>query len=220
MSVPHLVRMQEKYKSKGVVLVALSSEPESKVKSFIKDNKATYITGSGAGTTLSAYGVRGIPHVFLIDPKGKVAWAGHPSVAEPPLRKLLKESPPKKRSFLSQKSARAAYKRANKLYKQKKYSKAMRAFQEIAEQFKGTKSAKQAKAKLKKIKANSRIMRIIEKDKAERLSKGWLEAARILAQYGDKKDALKYYKRIIKKYPDTKYAKLAQAEKKLLEQED
>jgi len=216
-SVPHLVEMQKKYKSKGVVLVALSDEPESKVKPFIKNNKATYIIGSGAESAKKEYGVQGIPHVFLIDPHGKIAWKGHPAVVEPELKKLLKDKPPKKRSFLSASSAKSAYRKASKLYDAGNYSSAKREFESLAKDFKSSKYAKKAKSKLKKMKANSRIMEIIEREKADRLSKGWLEAARILAQYGDKKDAIKYYKRIIKKFPDTEYAKLARTEKKLLE---
>ena len=70
------------------------------------------------------------------------------------------------------------------------------------------------------MKANSRIMEIIAKEKAERISQGWLEVARVLVQYGDRKDALKYYKRILRKYPGTPQAKLARAERESLKKSD
>jgi len=39
----------------------------------------TYIVGyDGSGQTGKAYGVKGIPHAFLIDSDGAIAWKGHP----------------------------------------------------------------------------------------------------------------------------------------------
>lgn len=201
-------------------MVALSDEGESKVQPHLEKNKISYIVGSGAGSTVKAYGVKGLPSVFLIGPDGKIAWKGHPAVVKAELVKLLKKSPPKKKGFLAEKSAKAAYRKALKLYDKRSYAKALQALQDVSKQFRGTEYAKKGKAKIKKMKANSRIMEIIKKEAAERVSKGWLEAARVLAQYGDKKDALKYYKRILKKYPDTDYAKLARDEKKALQGSD
>lgn len=212
--------MQDKYKSNGVVLIALSREPEKDVKPFLKKNGVSYIVGSGAKATARAYGAGSIPKLFLIDPSGKIAWIGSPSAVESELEKLLDEKPPRKKGFLAEKSAKSAYLAAKKLYNEGKYTKAKKAYEKLLRGYKGTKSAKRAKGRISKMKSNSRIMDIIKKDEAERVSKGWLEIAQVLVMYGDKKDARKYYKRIIRKYPNTSYAKLAREELRLIEDDD
>lgn len=212
--------MQEKYKAKGVVLVALSDESEKDVKPYIKKNKVSYIVGSGAKAAERAYGVSSIPKLFLIDPAGNIAWIGSPSAVEDELEKLLEAKPPRQKGFLAEKSAKSAYSAAEKLYKKGKYTKAKKAYEDLLRGYKGTKSAKRAKSRISKMKANSRIMDIIKKDEAERVSKGWLEIARVCVMYGDKKDARKYYKRIIRKYRNTSYAKLAREELRRIEDDD
>ena len=216
-NIPHLNEMHRKYKSKGVVLVGLSDEPESKVEPCIRRNKMAYIVGSGARATQRIYGVNSWPMMFLIAPDGKIAWRGHPSDVEDEIEELLKENPPRKKGFLAEKSASVAYRNAVKLFDKRDYTKSKKALEDVVRQFSGTKDAKKAKSKLRRMKKTSRIMEIIKKDKAERISKGWLECARVLRMYGDEKDALKYYKRIIRKYPGTPSAKLAGVERKSLE---
>lgn len=78
-SIPHLVKLHEDYKDKGVVVIGLTSEDRKKAKidAFAKRMKMTYIVGTGSRSN-SAYGVRGIPSAFLVDPEGKVLWSGHP----------------------------------------------------------------------------------------------------------------------------------------------
>ncbi len=209
---PHLVEVQKKYRSKGVILLAISYEPESKVKDFVMRQKVSYIVGADAQSMLNDYGVKGFPSAFLIDPEGKIAWTGHPGVIEEPLEKLVSENPPKSKGFLAAGSAKSAFKHADKLYKSKKYEDAMHALEMVAKDFPDSKEGKQAKGKLKKMKKNSKIMGIIKRARAERESDGWLQAARVLAQYGDKEDAAKYYRRIIDKHPGLSDAKLARQE--------
>ena len=115
-SMPHLTEIHEKFRSRGVVLVALSDEPDPTVEEFIKKNKMPYIIGSGARATKTSYGVDGIPASFLIAPDGKLAWKGHPAAIDSELEKLLKESPPKQKGILAEKSADGALKKAKKLY--------------------------------------------------------------------------------------------------------
>lgn len=219
-TIPHLVDTHDKYKSRGVVIIGLSDETDSKVKPFIKEMKMNYIVGSGAESTQKAYGVTAIPAAFVIGPDGKILWKGHAAMVREAIDKALKESPPKTKGILAEKSADVAYSKANKLYKDRKYSEAMQAFEEISKGYKGTKTAKEAKGKLDQIKSNSRIMDIVRKEEAERISLGWLTIARACVQYGDKADAVRYYKRIMEKYPDTKYTKIAEAELKLLQSND
>lgn len=201
--------MQNKYKNKGVILLAVSYEPEKTVKTYIEKQKLPYIVGAGAEDSMKEYGVKGFPTAFLINPDGKIAWTGHPATVEEALEKLLKESPVKGKSFLVTGSAKSLYKKAEGYYKKKKYEEAVESYEELAKQYGTTKEGKLAKGKLKKIKGNSSIMAKIKMAKSEREADKWLRAARALAQDGDPADAVKYYDRIIKKYPETKAAKFA-----------
>lgn len=76
-SIPHLIKLYEKYKDKGVAMVSITSESKSKVKSFVERNRMKYPIGTG-GTTSSIYRVRGIPHAFIINDDGIIVWEGHP----------------------------------------------------------------------------------------------------------------------------------------------
>ena len=62
------------------------------------------------------------------------------------------------------------------------------------------------------MKGNSKIMNMIRQAQAERKSEGWLSAARVLVEYGDQKDAVKYYRRILRKYPNVPQARMARDE--------
>ena len=218
-TIPHLIETHDKYKSRGVVIVALSDESESKVRPFIKEMKMNYIVGAGSSAK-DAFGVTGIPTAFVIGPDNKILWKGHAAMVREAIDKALRDAPPKSKGILAEKSADAAFSKANKLYKDRKYAEALRAYEDISRDYKGTKVAKDAKGKLDQIKSNSRIMDIVRKEEAERVSLGWLTIARACVQYGDKADAIRYYKRIMEKYPDTKYTKIAEAELKLLESND
>lgn len=80
-TIPHLQELHKKYHKKGLFIVSVSSESRSKVKSFVggQGSKMSYPIGIDENRrTASTYGIRGIPHAFLIDTKGKVIWEGHP----------------------------------------------------------------------------------------------------------------------------------------------
>jgi thiol-disulfide isomerase/thioredoxin len=95
-SIPHLIELNEKYKDKGVTIIGLSDEPMAKVKPFATDMKMSYIVGAGSKTG-GAYGVKGIPHAFIVAPGGKVVWSGHPADGlEQAITAALKNSPPQK----------------------------------------------------------------------------------------------------------------------------
>jgi len=76
-SIPHLIEMNAKYKSKGVVILGLTDEPKAKVAKFATDMKMDYPVGLGSNSG-QAYGVEGIPHAFVVAPGGKIVWSGHP----------------------------------------------------------------------------------------------------------------------------------------------
>ncbi|MFH1419896.1 MAG: redoxin domain-containing protein [Planctomycetota bacterium] len=220
-SIPHLVEMQKKYKSKGVILLALSPESASKVEKYVKKQRIPYVVGGGAERTRSIYGVSAYPTTYLIAPDGKVVWKGGPVNVEDQIRKLIESNPAKSKGFLAEKSAAAAYKKASKLDKDGDYVEAWDLYMEITREFKGTKVANKAKSKLKKMRQQSRVMRVIKKARTDKTTFGWLECARVCVMYGDTEDAMKYYKRIIDKYPDCEAAKFAREELRLhVEDED
>ena len=75
-SILHLKKMNATYKDKNVVFVSLTDEDENTVKNFNKTMGMDWLVGMGSPTG-RVYGVRGIPHAFIVK-DGKIAWEGHP----------------------------------------------------------------------------------------------------------------------------------------------
>jgi len=210
--IPHLAEIQKKFRAKGVILLSLTAEGESKVEPYIEKNKVTYIVGAGAKRAMRDYDVKEYPKAFIIDAEGKVYWTGHPAVMEAELTKLIMDKPPKNKGFLAAAAASDVFKKADKLDKERKYVEAMEEFEILAKDYKGTKEAQKAAAKLKEMKGNSKIMEIVRQAKADKEANGWLEVARLCVQYGDKEDAIKYYDRIVKKHAETNAGRFAREE--------
>ena len=76
-SIPHLVSLRDKLDKSKVEIIGLTDEPKEKVDGFAKDMKMNYSVGYGS-TSGGDYGVRGIPHAFIIGTDGLIAWDGHP----------------------------------------------------------------------------------------------------------------------------------------------
>jgi len=76
-SIPHLIKLYNRYKSKGVEFISLTNEGRSKVQSFANKHKINYPIGLASKSSRD-YGVRGIPRAFVIGKDGKVKWEGHP----------------------------------------------------------------------------------------------------------------------------------------------
>jgi thiol-disulfide isomerase/thioredoxin len=109
-SIPHLIKLNREYRKKGVVLMSLTNEGQRVVVPFAKKMKMDYPVGMG-GTTGRTYGVRGIPHAFIIGPNGVIRWHGHPMAGmDRALEDILKKYPP---TLLSAK-AKAQYLKALK----------------------------------------------------------------------------------------------------------
>jgi len=74
--------------------MAISNEEAEKVLPYAEEYSLPFAVaaGSSTGNNLnSQFGVRGIPHSFLIDPEGMVAWHGHPSeITSSKIKNLLK----------------------------------------------------------------------------------------------------------------------------------
>ncbi len=84
-SIPHLTKLQKKFKDKGVVLIGVSEEDASTVKSFVKTMGAKMdyaVAADDRGWTarayLGAFGIDWIPHAFVIGKEGRIVWHGHP----------------------------------------------------------------------------------------------------------------------------------------------
>jgi peroxiredoxin len=78
MEIPDLIKLYDKYHSKGVEVIGLSSEgqdlkPQDYFKKFISQYGMDYPVGLAGTETLADYGIRGIPASFFIDKQGKVA---------------------------------------------------------------------------------------------------------------------------------------------------
>jgi thiol-disulfide isomerase/thioredoxin len=85
-SIPHLTKLQEQYKDKKVTIIGISNEPVKTIKPFVEkmgDQMAYTVASDAKQLThthyMQAYGVRGIPHAFIVDGKGKLVWQGNPS---------------------------------------------------------------------------------------------------------------------------------------------
>lgn len=76
----HLNELVDTYGSDETLFVSLTNEEPGIVQRFLEKRP---IKGAVAvdrdGATFKAYGIRGIPHTFLIDSRGLLRWYGHPN---------------------------------------------------------------------------------------------------------------------------------------------
>ena len=79
--IPHLVEFHEKYSDKGLAIIAITSDDKAVIEKFAKEKGITYPVAFDPSRKVGNvdYGVTGIPHGFLLDPKGVVVWEGHPA---------------------------------------------------------------------------------------------------------------------------------------------
>lgn len=84
-SIPHLTELQKQFAGRGVVFVGVSDESSAKVKPFVDEmgDKMDYTVAIDRDRKTSegymkAYGQNGIPHAFVVDREGRIAWHGHP----------------------------------------------------------------------------------------------------------------------------------------------
>jgi cytochrome c biogenesis protein CcmG, thiol:disulfide interchange protein DsbE len=88
-SIPELNRFYAKFKDR-LAIIGLSNESPGDIKSM-RSPRIDYLVGSDTqARTAEAVGVRSIPYVMLIDPKGIVRFEGHPGyLTEERLERLL-----------------------------------------------------------------------------------------------------------------------------------
>lgn len=93
---PHMVALNQKYGPKGLQIIGISLDRDAAaLAKGAKDLKLAWPHHLDVGSRVSGqFGVNGIPHVFLISPKGEVLWHGHPAQMDGPIEKAFKEHPP------------------------------------------------------------------------------------------------------------------------------
>ena len=92
-SIPHLSKLQEKYKDKAV-FIGISGEDKTVVEKFYSAQKemkyrvAIDDNNKSGETYMDGFGVNGIPHAFIIK-EGKILWHGHPMEMDEELAKAV-----------------------------------------------------------------------------------------------------------------------------------
>ncbi len=69
--------MRNRFPKDKVFIIGLSDEPQAKVEPYVTQNGMNYAVGYGS-TSMRDYGVRGIPHSYIIGPDGLIKWEGYP----------------------------------------------------------------------------------------------------------------------------------------------
>ena len=78
--IPHLNDLGSRFKDRPIVFLSVTDEEQPTVEAFLHEHPMGGWIGIAHSTHLKhAYGVNGIPQAFLIDAKGKLAGAIHPS---------------------------------------------------------------------------------------------------------------------------------------------
>jgi peroxiredoxin len=74
-SITHLAEMNRKYGQHGLYVLGMSADEDGErvVKAFADKNRITYPVALAGESTLTDYGVRSVPVMFVIDKKGRVA---------------------------------------------------------------------------------------------------------------------------------------------------
>ncbi|MGA2497969.1 MAG: redoxin family protein [Tepidisphaeraceae bacterium] len=102
-SIPHVSKLQEQYKDKGVIMIGQNcwEEKQDGVAAFVEEmgDKMNYrvaldeLKGSDKGqmaeSWMKAAGQDGIPTAFIVDKEGRIAWIGHPMEMDKVLEKII-----------------------------------------------------------------------------------------------------------------------------------
>lgn len=77
--IPHLNSLHERMFERGLVVVGVTGGEVEEVEKYVAKHEIQYPIAIGF---TEGFEVKGIPHAFLIDPKGKIVWRGHPGNLE------------------------------------------------------------------------------------------------------------------------------------------
>lgn len=71
--IPDLIKLYDKYKDKGLIIIGISSEDTNTLKEFSEDNGINYPIALGNQKVAEAYGgIQYIPTTFVIDREGNI----------------------------------------------------------------------------------------------------------------------------------------------------
>ena len=94
--IPHLTELQQKYKNKKVTVIGISKETNGKVRPFVaqKGKEMDYtvaidVKGSVNKAYMKAFAQGAIPHAFIVDRAGRIAWRGHPMAMDQALAEIV-----------------------------------------------------------------------------------------------------------------------------------
>ncbi len=220
---PQVKQAYAAYRDKGFEIVSISLDREadrSKFRSFIRKERMDWIhvmDGRFWNAELAEqYNVHAIPAMFLLDPSGRCVASGEAirgeGVLADKIADVMKTTPPTARGGLKARLATEALAAADALYGERQYLKARKAFEEIVESYAATTAAETARAKLKELESNPDIAAAVNAAEADKKAPKILKMARTLANVGKPDKARKYYTRVIDRYPNSKYADIAQQE--------
>ncbi len=100
-AIPHLSELAATYKGKvsftGICVMEEGEKIPARIKKFVTamGNKMAYTVagdtpdGQMARTWIQAAGENSIPQTFIVDGGGRIAWIGHPSDVETPIKQLI-----------------------------------------------------------------------------------------------------------------------------------
>ena len=199
--------MQKKYgHDKGVLLVALSDEPDPTVRPFVKRNSMNYVVGIDAKSTFRDFAIRGYPTVFVLNPKGEITYKGHdPYEAEEAVEEALRKTPPKAKT-LGQAAGSSALTKADELYAKRDYAKALKEYERIAKANKNSEIGRKAQGRAAEIRKHPEAMAVVKDAEVKSNCESWLQLARNLVSAGKEEEAARYYKKILDEYPESSYA--------------
>ncbi len=212
--------MQEKYKDKGVVLLALTDESSERVTRLVTSTptRINYLIGLEAGAARGGFQVHGYPTIFVIDPENKVVYRGSsPMEAESYVKKLLETNPPKVKKSVATRYGEDRLAKADTLLAKKQDVEALHEFQKIVEDFGGDDVSKAADKKIAVLRTNPMLDSLIKEAEAkarhEAQCNKLLHLARALANAGHAEQAVRYYDQVTRNCDDTDFAKLAVSER-------
>lgn len=85
MTIPHLTELQKKFKDQQVVVIGVSDEPADTIQPFVAKmgEKMNYTVAADqdrktSAAYMGAFGESSIPHAFVVNKDGVIAWHGHP----------------------------------------------------------------------------------------------------------------------------------------------
>lgn len=78
-NIPHLIKLTDKYKNKGVEFISLSQDKsEKELRKFVKKKKINYHVAIDYGST-DLFKIESYPTAFVVNHKGLIVWRGSPS---------------------------------------------------------------------------------------------------------------------------------------------